>query len=295
MIAISRDDNFFFLHQPDAGLVVPVLLDFEKAIIEVRVPSVYELRSNFVVYGSFDEALSVLDQTRRTLAIYARRFAQECCKVLYDQGSLLNKTIFQLRTLVESRRDRIETNLGMGSPTKGRDDLAQQHHFDIAADVYSAAGAEVWSRHGRVSDRVRVSGSQRTATAFSSGGSSSARSSDYYSLSIGSGDKPQLYNVDLSTNFGNERSITWSVDPAKQRGKDAVVLESLWATYTGALPVNQTFRAAIVATSADAHLDALGAKPENPRASKAPRSTTVTADVKLPYSGLLKNTTGGER
>lgn len=90
-----------FLHQPDEGMAVPVLLDFENNTLTVRVPSVDELENDYAVYDDLSGILGAVSGNHREQVSFARRFSQECSKTFRDQLSSGKVTVSQLRKLVE--------------------------------------------------------------------------------------------------------------------------------------------------------------------------------------------------
>ena len=101
MFALSRDGEKFFLHQPDAGMVVPLVLDFKSKQLAVRVPSIDELENEYAVYDELSEVLNVVSRGHRDQVNFAGRFSQECSKTFRDQLATGQLTISELRLLVQ--------------------------------------------------------------------------------------------------------------------------------------------------------------------------------------------------
>ena len=101
MFALSRDGKRVFLHKPDAGIVVPVLLDLENKKLTVRVPSVVELEDDYAVYDDLGDVLLAVSLEHRGEVNFARKFSQECSTAYRDQLSTGKLTVSELRRLVE--------------------------------------------------------------------------------------------------------------------------------------------------------------------------------------------------
>ena len=101
MFALSRDGEKLFLHQPDAGMVVPILLDFRHKKLAVRVPSVDELENDYAVYDGYGEMLRAVSDSHRVQVEAAGQFSRECSKVFRDQISTGRLTVAELRKLVQ--------------------------------------------------------------------------------------------------------------------------------------------------------------------------------------------------
>lgn len=62
MFAVSRDDQKLFVHQPDAGLAVPVVADTGSSSLAIGMPSVTELEGEFAVYDDASEVVAAHGQ-----------------------------------------------------------------------------------------------------------------------------------------------------------------------------------------------------------------------------------------
>jgi hypothetical protein len=104
VFALSRDGEKFFLHQPDAGMVVPVLLDFKHGKLAVRVPSVDELENDYAVYDELSEAIGAVSGVHRDQVRFAGKFSRECSTAFRDQLSAGKLTVSELRRLGNAGR-----------------------------------------------------------------------------------------------------------------------------------------------------------------------------------------------
>lgn len=106
MFALSRDGEKFFLHQPDAGMVVPVLLDLKSKTLAVRVPSIDELEHDYAVYDELSDVLDAVGKAHFEEVSFARKFSQEYSRTFRDQIETGTLTVSELRGLVESHFQR---------------------------------------------------------------------------------------------------------------------------------------------------------------------------------------------
>ena len=101
MFALSRDGQKVFLHQPDIGMVFPVVCDFKRMKLSIGMPSIDELEDDYAVYDEIDEVLAAVDNDKRMLVEAAGTFSAECSKYFHDEISKNNLKISQLRELAK--------------------------------------------------------------------------------------------------------------------------------------------------------------------------------------------------
>lgn len=107
MFTLSRDGTKFFLYNPSTGMEVPVLLDLESKILNIKMPSVYELEDDYASYEDIDDIKRNVNDVDKKRIEYARRFSQECTKLFRVQILSGKITISQLRELVHTSRNEI--------------------------------------------------------------------------------------------------------------------------------------------------------------------------------------------
>lgn len=134
MFAVSRDGEKVFLHQPDAGMVVPVLLDLENKKLTVRVPSVDELENDYAVYDELSEMLQALDHIHRDRVDFARKFSQECSKALRNQLSTGKLTVSAMRGFVENQIRHAGTFQSKAAPSEASTPMAVAFARALSAD-----------------------------------------------------------------------------------------------------------------------------------------------------------------
>ena len=106
MLAVSHSGDKVFLHKPEAGFSVPVLLNLEKKRFSVTIPSPYDLENHYWVFEGAEEAVKAAGRDKRKVInlahslsrLYSRHFSAEI-----KSGDL---TIASLRKLIEQYRAR---------------------------------------------------------------------------------------------------------------------------------------------------------------------------------------------
>jgi hypothetical protein len=89
-----------FLHQPEDGLAVPVIVMFNTHTIHVDMPSINELEHDYAVFDTIDDAIRAVVPEKRAIIQAARQFSRHYSEVFRDQISSGNLTIPALRELV---------------------------------------------------------------------------------------------------------------------------------------------------------------------------------------------------
>jgi hypothetical protein len=100
MLALSLDGDKLFLHQPEDGLAVPVILNFETGVLSVGVPSIEELAHDYAVYDELNDAVRAVGWKRGRLISLARNFSRMYTALFSSQIEAGELTVAQLRNLV---------------------------------------------------------------------------------------------------------------------------------------------------------------------------------------------------
>jgi hypothetical protein len=100
MLALSLDGDKLFLHQPEDGLAVPVILNFETGFLSVGVPSIEELAHDYAVYDELDDAVRAVGRKHGRLISLARSFSQMYTALFSSQIEAGELTVAQLRNRV---------------------------------------------------------------------------------------------------------------------------------------------------------------------------------------------------
>lgn len=103
MLALSREGDKVFLHQPQEGLAVPVVLNFNTQSMTVAVPSVDELEHDYAVYEDLASLMRAAGRSRRHFIDLAEQFSRECSTQFSEQISAGDVTVAGLRKLVNER------------------------------------------------------------------------------------------------------------------------------------------------------------------------------------------------
>ena len=100
MFALSRDGKKVFIHQPDGGLAVPILLNVEGRKYRIQIPSVRELEDEFVIYENLGKVRRAVGTGGGDQIDLAVEFSRRYSKLFCDQLRLGNLTVAALRKLV---------------------------------------------------------------------------------------------------------------------------------------------------------------------------------------------------
>lgn len=106
MLAVSHSGDKVFLHKPEAGLAVPVLLNLEKKRFSVAIPSPYDLENHYSVFDDPDQAAKTAGQDKLKFIKLAEQFSRLYSAHFATQIRSGNLTISSLRKLVEKQHSR---------------------------------------------------------------------------------------------------------------------------------------------------------------------------------------------
>lgn len=106
MLAVSHSGDKVFLHKPEAGLAVPVLLNLVKKRFSVVIPSPHDLENHYWVFEEADEAVKVAGQDKRKFIKLAESFSRIYSVHFSAQIRSGKLTIASLRKLVEQQHSR---------------------------------------------------------------------------------------------------------------------------------------------------------------------------------------------
>ncbi len=101
MFALSRDGDKVFMHQPESGIAVPVLLDLGRDTLSVRMPSVDELEHDYAVFDDIEDMRQEVVGASREKVNFAERFSRQYSTLLRDRILEGKVTIAELRAAVE--------------------------------------------------------------------------------------------------------------------------------------------------------------------------------------------------
>ena len=100
MIALGRDDGSLFVHRPDAGMAVPVLVDLATGTHEVRIPAVQALAEDFATFDDMHGVLGRLDGEPRRRAMLAPALSRRYTRMLGPDLSDPALTVGDMRRLL---------------------------------------------------------------------------------------------------------------------------------------------------------------------------------------------------
>lgn len=104
MFALSRDGKKVFIHQPDGGIAVPVLLDLDNRKYRIQIPSVSELENDFAVYDSLRDVRRAIGAGGGDQIDSAVEFSREYSSLFRDQLRSGKLTVAALRDMVNAHR-----------------------------------------------------------------------------------------------------------------------------------------------------------------------------------------------
>ena len=110
MLALSRLGDRMFLHQPEDGLAVPVIVDFDKKSIDIGIPDVEELANDYAIYDELDDAVRAAGRGHGKLIRQAYRFSRRYTKQFSSQIEAGDLTVVSLRKLVNNYIRRVKRN-----------------------------------------------------------------------------------------------------------------------------------------------------------------------------------------
>lgn len=100
MLALSRRGDKAFVHQPDRGLAVPIVLDMRANTLNVAVPTTDELEHDYAVYDDLEEMAEAAGQEKWDAIQFAERFSREYTKEFKTQIDAGDITVAGLRKLI---------------------------------------------------------------------------------------------------------------------------------------------------------------------------------------------------